>query len=54
MDAESSTGLPDLADLSLDELLEDRPDVTRAVRLALRRRAAVGTVFGGHSTGGDG
>ncbi|MEU1984076.1 chloride channel protein [Nocardia sp. NPDC019395] len=53
MEPEATPGLPDLADLPLDELLDDhRPEVNRAVRIALRRRAAVGIVFAGHSAGG--
>lgn len=53
MEPETTPGLPDLADLPLDELLDEhRPEVNHAVRIALRRRAAVGIVFAGHSAGG--
>ncbi|MGI5218733.1 chloride channel protein [Nocardia sp. CA-290969] len=53
LEPEITPGLPDLADLPLDELLDEhRPEVNRAVRIALHRRAAVGIVFAGHSAGG--
>ncbi|ONM48854.1 chloride channel protein [Nocardia donostiensis] len=53
MEPEATHGLPDLTDLPLEDLLGDsRPEVSRALHTALRRRAAVGIVFAGHSSGG--
>ncbi|RDI48986.1 CIC family chloride channel protein [Nocardia mexicana] len=53
MEPESARGVPDLADLPLDELLSaHRPEVVQAYRTALHRRASVGIIFAGHNAGG--
>ncbi len=53
MEPESARGVPDLADLPLDELLgAHRIEVEQAYRTALQRRASVGIIFAGHNAGG--